>query len=140
MGSGAEHNAGRGVGLRGDPGAVERVNDQHEGDDAHESNRHFALNATSLLFQFLKLPFAFHASLGGTARVHALNVLGQQVGDGNAGQDTHHGGQDQHKSDHDAGKVNTGDTVQNDEDVRVGELREAEVQASGEQKYQDLTE
>ena len=42
-------------------------------------------------------------------------------GDGNAGEDAHDGGEDQHQPHHHAGKVHGEHAVQDDEDVVVGQ-------------------
>lgn len=60
------------------------------------------------------------------------------MADGDAAEYAHDRRQHEHQANHDAGKVDAGHAVQDDEHVGIGQLFHAEEDAGGEQEYEDL--
>lgn len=153
MRSCSQDDAGRGVSLRCHPGAVECVGDEQEGQDKDKGNGCFTGNCR-LLLEFLGLLGILRFGLG---IVHAPDVLGQKMGHCNAREDAHDRSQNEHQTNHYAlegetikwnlqgiiqggiflliyREINAGDSVEDDEDIGVGEFGEAEIETGWEEE------
>ena len=89
----SEDDGGRGVGLAGDPGAVEGVGHQQEGHQQHDEPSDLTLHRVrwvSLLLLGLAL----------LKEVKVPHVSGEDGGDSYPREDTHDWSQHQHQTDH----------------------------------------
>eukprot|EP00053_Salpingoeca_punica_P010929 m.97584 g.97584 ORF g.97584 m.97584 type:complete len:573 (+) comp15536_c0_seq2:800-2518(+) len=124
--AGGEDDRRGGVGLRGDPGAVVGVHAEEDGHDEGDGQADGVARGVALAGL---AGLGRSRGRGGLDAVNVAHVGAEHAGDANAGQDAGDGGEDKHEADHDAGEVDAGDAVEDDEDVLVGEAAEAEVEA-----------
>lgn len=143
--AGGEDDRRRGVGVRGDPGAVKH--EEHEVDarsaddgeladiavDAHNrlagGAQAIGEDSSSSDARSISFVLLLNSDLGLLGAEIGVEDLGESHGASNA----HNGRQSEHQAHHDAGEVAGKHGVDDDEDLFIGQLLEAHVHAGGEQ-------
>ena len=126
-----QDNGRRWVRFSRNPATVESVENEQSGNQAND-------NHGDLLFDRVVVGISTANLLVGANSAEVLHVGGENSGHTDAGQDAGNWSQDQHETDHDTGEVHAGHTVQDDEDVGIGQSTEAVVETDGEHERQKL--
>ncbi len=164
--SSRQYNRWTRVGFRSDPRAMKDIIGQHECHEEHNDSSNLEKgdkfkahpeswtrnNFTCLWFfgvvlvSFFGFFLATFSGRGGRSwsrllsrtRLNILHVRDKNWADSDAGEDAHYRRQNEHQTDHDTSEVDAGHAVHDDEDVLLGQVLEAVVNADGEHCHEEL--